>query len=921
MFAATGGTREANGGRVACRAIPDNVIDARIRGLLGNHMSTSHHSPFWDMLEQHGDHIALLLEDSSAITYSELAQRADAAGFAGLPRQLVLIELSNNVEAIAAYLGALRARHPVIIINAGNPHSAEKLVQQFRPSLHWNSGRLDAAADSLGMELHDDLCVMLSTSGSTGSSKLVRLSRDAVDANARSISEYLDISPHDRAITSLPPAYSYGLSVINSHLLAGAALALTERSVIDPHFREMMERAAVTSIACVPYTIELLESSGFFARIPASLRTITQAGGRLAAEKVLKIGQIAEEADIRFYVMYGQTEATARIAWLPPHLRDTHPDCIGRAIPRGRLWLRDPETGEESRERGELVYTGPNVMMGYAEDPSHLAAGREVTDLATGDLAERVEGVEGDIFRIVGRQSRFVKIFGLRIALDEIENQIRAKDVEATVAGSDERIVVAIRGAIPEHCGAAEIAAQYKLPEDRLAVVALTELPRLENGKVDYRAIVDLGRAPERTKGHKPFDDYKKFLQQLAAGRPLDPQSSFDSLRSDSLSFVEASIMLERALGELPSEWQTIPLASLKEMAEAAAEQHSGVVKVTFSRDTLIRLAAILTIIIGHGLGRSNTFMKGGADILILLAGYNLARYNSPRLFSGLQWTVLLDTIRRIVPILYIILAIYTVVKHPLPWFYWGFAQNYYRDTSIPFYWFLSAWMQCTVFMVVLFSIRPLREIFASNVAMASIAMLGLAIGLKFVAYTWSDPVALRFREFEQIFVFFLIGWSFYFLDKTKSQVALILLGVSLSVSAWGALNTHPILMAMALLYLAFGPRLKLPMSVAKPLQVVTLASLYIYVVGIIPSLLVWRFGEQQGAIQLALAGVHLVATIAMGIGAWWMLKLLTDWWSVAHGKMRGRWPVLAVTQRGKSIPGATTSRSLVIADKRPMRN
>ena len=884
-------------------------------------MSTSHNSPFWDLLEQHGQNVALLLEGGSSITYSELAQHADAAGFATLPRQLVLIEMSNSAEAIAAYLGALRARHAVIITNAGNPHSAEKLVEQFRPALHWNAGRLDATPHAADVELHDDLCVLLSTSGSTGSSKLVRLSREAVDANARSISEYLDISAHDRAITSLPPAYSYGLSVINSHLLAGAGLALTERSVIDPHFREMMDRAAVTSIACVPYTIELLESSGFFARIPASLRIITQAGGRLAPEKVLKIGQIAEEADIRFYVMYGQTEATARIAWLPPHLRDTHPDCIGRAIPGGRLWLRDPETGEESSDRGELVYTGLNVMMGYAEDPSHLAGDREITDLATGDLGERIEGVEGDIFRIVGRRSRFVKIFGLRIALDEIENQLRAKDVEATVAGSDDRIVVAIRGAIPEDCGAAEIAALYKLPEDRLAVVALTELPRLENGKVDYRAILELGRPPARAKGREPFDDYEKLLQQLAAGQPVDPQSSFDTLRSDSLSFVEASILLERALGELPAEWQTIPFTSLKEMAGAAAEQHSGAMKVTFSRDTLIRLAAILTIIIGHGLGRSNTFMKGGADILIVLAGYNLARYNSPRLFSGLQWTVLFDTLRRIVPILFIILAVYTVVKHPLPWFYWTFAQNYYRDTSIPFYWYLSAWMQCTAFMVVLFSIKPVREMFVRNITILSIVLLGLAIALKFIAYSWSDPVALRFREFEQIFVFFLIGWNFFFLEKTKSHLALIALGVALSVSAWGALNTHPILMALALVYLAFGPRLKLPMSLAKPLQVVTLASLYIYVVGIIPSLLVWRFGEQKGVTQLALAGVHLIATIAMGIGAWWMLKLLTDWWSVAHGKMRGRWPMIVAPQDGKSMAGPASVPSLVIADPPPRRH
>ncbi len=270
-------------------------------------------------------------------------------------------------------------------------------------------------------EVHPDLALLLSTSGSTGSPKLVRISRRNLLANAGAIVDYLGLSETDRAITSLPLHYCYGLSVLHSHLLAGASVVLTDASVVDPCFADALRNHGVTSLAGVPHTFEMLEHAGADRVGVPSLRLLTQAGGRMAPDAVTRWTARAETWGARFYVMYGQTEATARMAFLPPELAVRRPAAIGRAIPGGELRL-EPVDGQPD-DVGELVYRGPNVMMGYAERPDDLAEGALLDELRTGDLA-RFHADDG-VFEIVGRRSRFVKPFGLRIDLDLIEQAVR----------------------------------------------------------------------------------------------------------------------------------------------------------------------------------------------------------------------------------------------------------------------------------------------------------------------------------------------------------------------------------------------------------------------------------------------------------------------------------------------------------------
>ena len=198
-------------------------------------------TPLVDHLRSHGDGVAVLTDDTS-LTYRELADRAaDIAAMLGPTRRLVMVETRNDLTTLVHYLGALAGDHVVLPISPGRSHSA--VLQAYDPDVVIDGDGFHERRHGTAHRLHPDLALLLSTSGSTGSPKLVRLSRRNLVANAESIAEYLDIRETDRAATTLPMSYCYGLSVIHSHLLRGAGLILTDRSVVDDEFWDGVPRA------------------------------------------------------------------------------------------------------------------------------------------------------------------------------------------------------------------------------------------------------------------------------------------------------------------------------------------------------------------------------------------------------------------------------------------------------------------------------------------------------------------------------------------------------------------------------------------------------------------------------------------------------------------------------------------------------
>lgn len=827
---------------------------------------------FADRLEGFAGNIALIGEDGAWLSYGELARRADAFAAEhlrarpGEAKRLVLLQMANDIPSIIRYLAALRAGHAVLL-TGDDPHGkAKALAERYRPdicidskgSVGWPHGRLS------GGLIHPDLALCLSTSGSTGATKIVRLSHRAIDANAASIATYLELGPDERAISSLPMHYSYGLSILHSHLACGAAVILTERSVADPAFWDLFRREAATSLAGVPHSFELLERAGFMQLDLPSLRYVTQAGGRLHPDKVMLYGAWAQQSGRRFYVMYGQTEAAPRMAWLPPARLMEHPDCIGIAVPGGELALED-EHGrpvEGDGVEGELVYRGENVMMGYALDRADLSRGAEVEALRTGDMAERRDG----LYRIVGRKSRFCKPFGLRISLDEVETALARRGVEAAVTGHDGLIAIACKGTADAQSLAGDLSQQYGLPPGLFAIRAVEEWPRLPSGKIDYPAIL---RAAEG--GRRASEPGQSMLEAYAAllGRTqITPDDSFVSLEGDSLSYVAVASEIDRRLGYLPEGWEHLSIAEIDTLEPKGGDKGAK----HYDTEMLLRAGAITAVVANHASPGTGWHFGGGADILMLLVGFSLARFNFGRLVEGQGWHVLASLMKRVILPYYLMLLAYSLFSGEVSAASLLMVSNFegrFGSFLTP-YWFMEALLQSSLLIVLLFALRPVRSAASENPFRFGLCFLGGALLLKAVAYLAFHHDQLQKMTPDAVLPLIACGWLLFFARSPREKLVATFaaLGFALvhlaapQLGGWDyqLVGQHrlPWLLA-AFMGLLYVPRLPLPALVARWVSRIAAASFTIYLVHIVP-VHVMRFVFHAG-------NVPLIVLAAIGFG------------------------------------------------------
>ena len=427
------------------------------------------------------------------------AVAADYAGTAA--RGLVLARTPTDLPAVLRYLGALAARFPIALLDPATSALAD-LTRRFQPTLVVG---LDApgpvpaeppggyrrtvcpelgpvwyrARPSTAPPPHPRLALLLTTSGSTGNPRLVRLSRGAVLANARAIVAALGLTGAEVAPTSLPLFYVYGLSVLNSHLSCGATVVIEPRGLLERGFWDSAERYRATSLAAVPYQFEMLRRLRFTPESYPSLKTLTTSGGALPPEVAAEFGTRMAEAGGGLYRMYGMTEAAPRIAVLPPARLPDKPGSVGLPVPGGAVSIAD----------GEVVYTGPNVMMGYAETAADLARGDDLGGvLHTGDLGHFDD--EGFLY-LTGRTKRIGKIFGIRLNLDDIERMV-GDGVPVAAVSQDDKIVIWTED--PDACraGAVDLATRLRVHHSGFDVRAIDRLPLRPNGKVDYQALENL---------------------------------------------------------------------------------------------------------------------------------------------------------------------------------------------------------------------------------------------------------------------------------------------------------------------------------------------------------------------------------------------------------------------------------------------
>jgi len=396
------------------------------------------------------------------------------------PSGVLLLQARQSAPSVAALLGGWAAGYQVILSNGSG------LADTFVP---------EAVADDAGLKLvqhgapavHPAPGLLLSTSGTTGSSKLVRLSLDAVIENARQIVEALRLNESDVGLVHLPLQYSYGLSVLTSHLEAGAAAHLIDGAFTQPEFWTQVAEAGATHLPGVPFHYAFLARGALKSLVPPCVTTFTQAGGALAVPVRQRIHEAVCARGGRFYVMYGQTEAAPRISTLDHDDFPAYPESVGRALRGGHIHILDEEGGELSPgEEGAVHYSGPNLMAGYAVSRSDLIEpDTPLPSIATGD-----RGVvdESGILTLKGRNQGFAKIGGLRLSLDDLAAKLAAHGDVALLPG-DEKIHVFHAGPEDLKPPLRDLAIGYALPASSFQIHAIESIPRHASGKIDYQQL------------------------------------------------------------------------------------------------------------------------------------------------------------------------------------------------------------------------------------------------------------------------------------------------------------------------------------------------------------------------------------------------------------------------------------------------
>lgn len=467
----------------------------------------------FDLLK-YADRTAVITDRGETFTYADMAADADKF-YAALPKKGFLFTLCENVlSSLVGYVACMCKGVPQVLLDGSKDlELVMKLIEVYHPEYLWmptkrvqevqDGSRGSKVIYELGeysllmmqyendfaeevKAINPDLLLCLTTSGSTGSPKLVRLSLENLKSNAESIAEYLKIDENERPITTLPMYYSFGMSVINSHLIKGATILLTDQPVTQRGFWSLIKEQKATSMAGVPFTYEMLKMMRFFRMQLPDLKTMTQAGGKLNAAFVKEYVDYAEANGKQFIVMYGQTEAAPRMSYLPFEKAVEKNASIGVAIPGGEFSIIDTDgnTITTPEVDGELVYKGRNVCLGYAEKREDLQLGDENHgELHTGDIAR----FDADgFYYITGRMKRFVKVWGNRCNLDATEQLVKAITPNCACVGVDDLITIFVTEEGLEERVVNLLVEKTGFYPKAFKVRVIPEIVKFESGKINY---------------------------------------------------------------------------------------------------------------------------------------------------------------------------------------------------------------------------------------------------------------------------------------------------------------------------------------------------------------------------------------------------------------------------------------------------
>ena len=430
--------------------------------------------------------LAAIDSEGGQVTYGKLIELAEYITNTVPERALCFMLVENNVQCVQWVMASLISRRLIpLILNAKTDEALySNLLETYKPAYIWQNGELTRTENPIA-PLYPELSHLLPTSGSTGSPKLVRHCYDNIEAAGLNISTFFEIKHSDRPLMVLPLYYTMGLSMVFSHLKVGATILITGRNMTDPVFWKFIKEEHATSFTGVPYSFQILNLMRFFRMDLPDLELLTQGGGKMEHCLNLKFAEYCRDNGKRWIATYGQSECTARMAYLPAKWAIDKVGSIGIAVPNGELSLIDADGNNIStpHTEGEMCYRGKNVTLGYATCLEDLQKGDERHGfIRTGDLAYFDED---GCYYIVGRMGRFLKLFGMRVGLDECEQIIATEcQIENVCVGTDEKMIVYITDAAKTQAVKNVLIEKTHIVATSFEIRIIPEIPKNEAGKI-----------------------------------------------------------------------------------------------------------------------------------------------------------------------------------------------------------------------------------------------------------------------------------------------------------------------------------------------------------------------------------------------------------------------------------------------------
>lgn len=460
---------------------------------------------FLDIDKRLEDNILAVDSNGGKLLCKEIKQITH--GIKKVTKRAIAFNLCNNtVGALAAYLGSVEAELvPVMLSHSIDKDLLENLYSVYEPAYIWypadekfpfekcevifeTHGYILYRTDKKIYSFHEDLQLLMTTSGSTGSPKLVRYKKGNLEANAKNVAIAFGWTADERPLCDLAMNYTMGLNVINTHIYAGATVYLTNANIMSAEYWDYLKNNKITNITGVPFSYELMLKLRFTRMNLPHLTTLAEGGGKLNDKIFRTLAEYARDNGKRFVATFGTTETSARMAMLDPKLALDKIGSIGKAIPEGKLFLTDDNGNEidEPNIEGELTYSGPNVTMGYAIKKEDLLREDDFCGTYhTGDIAIKDED---GFFFVVGRKSRFIKLLGYRVSLDQCERFLKDEfNIECACVGTDDHMRIYITAENKKKLIIPYLSEKTGFFKAMFETIIIQELPKNESGKIMYK--------------------------------------------------------------------------------------------------------------------------------------------------------------------------------------------------------------------------------------------------------------------------------------------------------------------------------------------------------------------------------------------------------------------------------------------------